>query len=301
MNPKTLQVFLMDGAPTGRLKCSLDNWTGLVYVVPRTSLGATTHPAAFETTGVYALLGQEADSGDDAVYIGQAVGRANGNGMLGRIREHVANGHHDFWNRAVLFSTLGDTFGPTEVTYLENHFHQLAQDASRYRVDNSQTPSRGNVTEEKEAELREYAAKARLVLSALGHRVFEPVDDIRIVETSPDRENALFTLTLRDALATGRPTSDGFVVLQGSSINTGLWPSAPAAVKANRERFKDQVDGNRRLTEDLLFTSSSAAAGFIAGGSMSGPAQWLAPYGRTLGEYEASAQGSVSESDLADL
>ena len=45
-HPKTLQVFLMDGAPTGRLKCTLDNWTGLVYVVPRTSLNADGHPEA---------------------------------------------------------------------------------------------------------------------------------------------------------------------------------------------------------------------------------------------------------------
>ena len=52
-HPKTLQVFLMDGAPTGRLKCTLDNWTGLVYVVPRTSLNADGHPEAFEGTGVY--------------------------------------------------------------------------------------------------------------------------------------------------------------------------------------------------------------------------------------------------------
>ena len=85
-HPKTLQVFLMDGAPTGRLKCTLDNWTGLVYVVPRTSLNADGHPEAFEGTGVYLLLGQDADSGDDVVYVGQAVGRANGNGMVGRIR-----------------------------------------------------------------------------------------------------------------------------------------------------------------------------------------------------------------------
>ena len=166
-HPKTLQVFLMDGAPTGRLKCTLDNWTGLVYVVPRTSLNADGHPEAFEGTGVYLLLGQDADSGDDVVYVGQAVGRANGNGMVGRIREHVRKEAHDFWNRAILLSTLGDTFGPTEVTYLEHYFHQAASTAGRFTVDNAVAPSQGNVTEEKKAELEEYADKAKILISAL--------------------------------------------------------------------------------------------------------------------------------------
>ena len=179
-HPKTLQVFLMDGAPTGRLKCTLDNWTGLVYVVPRTSLNADGHPEAFEGTGVYLLLGQDADSGDDVVYVGQAVGRANGNGMVGRIREHVRKEAHDFWNRAILLSTLGDTFGPTEVTYLEHYFHQAATTAGRFTVDNAVAPSQGNVTQEKKAELEEYADKAKILISALGHRVFESLSLIHI-------------------------------------------------------------------------------------------------------------------------
>ena len=202
-HPKTLQVFLMDGAPTGRLKCTLDNWTGLVYVVPRTSLNADGHPEAFEGTGVYLLLGQDADSGDDVVYVGQAVGRANGNGMVGRIREHVRKEAHDFWNRAILLSTLGDTFGPTEVTYLEHYFHQAATTAGRFTVDNAVAPSQGNVTQEKKAELEEYADKAKLLISALGHRVFESADGSHAAaaagratqapEAAPKR--TLFTMT----------------------------------------------------------------------------------------------------------
>lgn len=31
---KTIQLFLMDGDATGRIKASLTNWTGLVYSLP---------------------------------------------------------------------------------------------------------------------------------------------------------------------------------------------------------------------------------------------------------------------------
>lgn len=304
-HPKTLQVFLMDGSPTGRLKCTLDNWTGLVYVVPRTSLNADGHPAAFESTGVYLLPGQDADSGDDVVYVGQAVGRANGNGMVGRIREHVRNGAHDFWNRAILLSTLGDTFGPTDVTYLEHYFHQAAEEAGRFRLDNSATPSQGNVTEEKEAELQEYAEKAQLVISALGHRVFEPADDRSSARPDGDStaaftaspQSLLFRMTVNGVTATGRPTPDGFVVLERSGVVEGLRDSAPGGVIASRQRHRDVIDDQHRLTADTSFSSSSAAAGFVAGGSMSGPATWKAPDGRSLGEVESAA---AEAGDLAD-
>lgn len=290
-HPKTLQVFLMDGSPTGRLKCTLDNWTGQVYVVPRTGLNVRPRPDAFESTGVYLLLGQDADTGDDAVYVGQAVGRANGNGLVGRIQEHVAAGRHDFWNRAVLLSTLGDTFGPTEVTYLEHLFHKLAKATGRYRVDNASSPSQGNVTEEKIAELHEYADKAQLVVSALGHRVFEPVDDQRKADPAPTAagEDVVYMLRVSDGAAQGRPTAEGFVVFAGSRVTEGLRDSAPAAVRTNRERHQDVLSADGVLTTDVLFSSSSAAAGFVAGGSVSGPASWKAPDGRSLGEHEAGA------------
>ena len=35
---KTLKLFLMDGEPSGRIKCSLANWTGIAYKIPRTAL-----------------------------------------------------------------------------------------------------------------------------------------------------------------------------------------------------------------------------------------------------------------------
>lgn len=306
-NPKTLQVFLMDGAPTGRLKCTLDNWTGLVYVLPRTSLNAPGQPEAFETTGVYLLLGQDPDSGEDSVYVGQAVGRANGNGMVGRIREHVRNQAHDFWNRAILLSTLGDTFGPTEVTYLEHYFYQEAVRAGRFNVDNSTTPSQGNVTDEKRAELMEYAEKAQLLISALGHRLFEHVGDGGL-PAAPRRPAAddlataemPFTMSISGVNAWGRPTADGFVLLKGSSIANGLRDSAPAGVRANREKHQDHVGVDGKLTADLAFGSSSAAAGFVAGGSMSGPASWKAPDGRSLGEVEADASLRGDSRDSAE-
>ena len=37
-NSKNFNLFLMDGEVTGRIKCTLSNWTGLAYKVPRSYL-----------------------------------------------------------------------------------------------------------------------------------------------------------------------------------------------------------------------------------------------------------------------
>ena len=35
---KSLNLYLMDGSVNGRVKCTLANWTGLAFKIPRTAL-----------------------------------------------------------------------------------------------------------------------------------------------------------------------------------------------------------------------------------------------------------------------
>ena len=68
---KTLKLFLMDGEPSGRIKCSLANWTGIAYKIPRTALDRCKDLDILKQSGVYFLFGT--DKTDNAVvYIGQA-------------------------------------------------------------------------------------------------------------------------------------------------------------------------------------------------------------------------------------
>ena len=38
MRGKTINFYLIDGEPTKRIKCTLQNWTGIVYKIPRAML-----------------------------------------------------------------------------------------------------------------------------------------------------------------------------------------------------------------------------------------------------------------------
>lgn len=83
---KTLKLFLIDGEPSGRIKCSLANWTGIAYKIPRTALDKCKNIDFLKQTGVYFLFGTD-NSDNPVVYIGQAGIRKNGKGLLLRIQE----------------------------------------------------------------------------------------------------------------------------------------------------------------------------------------------------------------------
>ena len=135
----------MDGDPNGRIKCSLTNWTGVVYKVPRIAFDRCHDMNILKQSGVYFLFGTD-ENDNAAVYIGQASSRRNGQGLLYRIQEpHYSIG---YWTEAVMVTTSNNSFGPTEISYLENRFCNMAKEANRYVVNNGNEPNPGNITEE---------------------------------------------------------------------------------------------------------------------------------------------------------
>lgn len=169
---KTLKLFLIDGEPSGRIKCSLANWTGIAYKIPRTALDKCKNIDFLKQTGVYFLFGTD-NSDNPVVYIGQAGIRKNGKGLLLRIQE--PHNSIDYWTEAIMFTTTNNSFGPTEISYLENRFCNMAIEAGRYSVKNGNDPNPGNITEETESELEEFIDYAKIVMGALGHKVFDVV------------------------------------------------------------------------------------------------------------------------------
>lgn len=284
---KNIHLFLMDGNPRGRIKCSLANWTGVAYKIPRTMLEEAKTIKYLDQTGVYFLFGNEEESNDPVVYVGQAGVRKNGHGIIYRLEEHKRNTQMDYWTEAVAFTSFNNFLGPTEISYLENQFCNMAIKANRYHVKNNIDPNPGNITEEKQSELDEFISYSKLVMGALGYKVFEPLiagkDDDE--EDKLDDEPLLYFQSAR-AEAKGRRTAEGFVVLAGSFISSKCTNSCPKHVLKLRESHKDKINSDYILTEDLLFTSPSTAAGFVGGASLSGMVNWKDENGKTLKEID---------------
>lgn len=280
----------MEGTATGRVKCTLANWTGVAYKIPRTDIDKCKEREDLKQSGVYFLFGISDDTGEKIVYIGQAGVRKNGEGILYRLQEHKRDESKGYWTEAVVFTTSNNSFGPTEISYLENRFFNLAKDAKRYNVKNNVDPTFGHVTEEKESELEEFIEYAQIVMGTFGHRVFDSLEEKSALkeekEVEFDDEPLLFLKTSK-AEAKGQRTNEGFVVYKGASIATQSTKSCPDTIHNLRKRYNDRINDGI-LMEDTLFTSPSAAAGFVTYASVNGMIMWLDKKGRTLKEIESN-------------
>ncbi len=289
---KSINLFLMDGDANGRMKCTLANWTGVAYKIPRTELDKCKERDDLKQSGVYFLFGKNEETGDSVAYIGQAGARKNGEGILNRLQEHKRNPEKDYWTEAIVFTTSNNSFGPTEISYLENRFCNLAIQAKRYVVKNGNDPTPGNITEEKESELEEFIDNAKIIMGTLGHKIFVPLitstpAPVVTAEDASDTSDELLYFNHSGVKATGKRTSDGFVVLKGSQICSKLTKSCPDSTLRNREKYASKVDENFVLIEDILFSSPSSAASYIGGASLSGNACWCNAEGTTLKNIDA--------------
>ncbi|MCD8295723.1 MAG: GIY-YIG nuclease family protein [Clostridia bacterium] len=284
---RTIKYFLMDDDVTGRIKCSLANWTGIAYKIPRTMFSQCDSIDSLNNSGIYFLFGT-CEDGTPFIYVGQAVERKNRKGMLNRILEPHSNRNNekfDDWTEAIMITTTGNILGHTDVCYLENRFCNLAKAAKRYKIINGNEPNPGNITEETKADLEEFIEYAKLVTGVLGHKVFEPV--AHTVQPASGTSENLLHMTNRGSDATGQRVSDGFVVFAGSVIAPTLTNSCPDFVQEQRRKYADKIDqATNALTSDILFSSPSAAACFVGGASLNGNSQWLNSVGKSLKDLE---------------
>lgn len=289
---KTINLFLVNGNPAGLIKCTLSKWTGIAYKIPRTELNQHKNRRYLKQSGIYFLFGISDDSYyKNLIYIGQASSRKNGGGILNRLQEHTRNEKEDYWTEAIIFTTSNNTLGPTEISYLENKFCNLAISANRYLVKNTNDPSIGNVTEEKESELEEFIYYAKLLTETLGHKVFVPLDtnnkniDSPLTEEIKKEPILHISSNSNDFYATGKRTNDGFVLFAGSRLAITPKNSCPKHIKNNRLKYKSKIKENI-LTEDILFNSPSGAAAFVTYRSTNGLTEWKTEKGQTLKDYE---------------
>lgn len=289
---KNINMFLMDGEVTGKIKCTLSNWTGVIYKTPRIQLGDLKSRDEMKQSGIYFLFGRDEDKQKDVTYIGQATTRKNGEGVLLRIQEHTRDTHADYFNDVIILTTQNNSFGPTEISYLENKFTQLAKEAGRYIVKNSNDPNPGNVTEEKESELDEIVENTLMIIGTLGYRVFVPMTK-KVSQDLTDNHSTYLYLKRKTKKsnkvieATCERTTEGFVVLEGSQVEIKDSPYLPASLKEMRQNLiASRVIQDGVLKEKQLFSSPSYAAAFLLGMQTNGRTDWKDQDGRTLKELE---------------
>lgn len=277
---KTIKIFLIDGDPNGRMSCELSNWTGKAYKIPRIKIKDCIDREDLNSTGIYLLFGK-IDEGKEQVYIGEAES------VLKRLNQQLTQ--KDFWNEAIVFVSKDENLNKAHIKYLENRLHDIAKLANRYTLENSIIPTQSAISEPDRAEMEEYIENIKMLVSTLGHKVF---DEKR--ELQPKlRQASFFINAARGANAQGEPTSEGFVVFKGSKATSTTVPSITQNFIMLREKLINDGTLVRNqdvyeFPDDFIFSSPSTAAAIVLGRNANGLTEWRQTNGKSLKEFEAN-------------
>lgn len=279
--PKTIQIFLPSGDPSGIRVAEITTRIVQVIEVPRSLLPEFLAMPESKQVAVYFLFGTSDDDDSRRVYIGQT------GDLKARLRSHNAN--KDFWERALVMISKTNSMTQTHALYLEWHCLQIARQAGRFADENGNSGSQPYTPPPMEADCHEIFDTGRTLLATLGYPIFTPVVS---TPSQDESEPLVYYCKATDTQARGVYTSEGFVVLKGSvgrsAMTDALADSTAARLRQKILHGKDvEISGEQfTLLTDRLFQTPSAAAKFITGGSKNGWITWKTADGQTLHDIE---------------
>lgn len=274
---KTIQMFIFDGNPNGRIMCELSNWNGRVYKISRNELAQFSNRPDAENTGVYFLLGKD-ENNMDTIYVGEAEK------MLTKLKQHLKD--QLYWSDCIVVVSKDNLLNKAHVKFLENKFYGLAKTAGRSVVINSTVPTCSSISEYDEAMLLEFISNAKLLVNTLGYKIFDTIED-----SSVKKQNSqilFYIQAARGANAKGVIVADGFAVLKDSAIATTTVPSMSDSLNRLRNELieKGIIDSSFHFSKDHIFTSPSLAAAVVMGRNANGRTEWKTTDHKSIKDIE---------------
>ena len=276
MQAATIKIFLVHGSPSGLRTAELSNWSGKAIAAPRTEISDLLKREELANPGFYLLTGVDPDSGDRAIYIGEAENVAN------RLKGHATK---DFWNAATVFVSKDENLTKAHIRYLEGILIERANNNGAAIVINSAS-SGARLPESDAAEMDVFLEKCLQLLPVLGISDFnEKVD-----QASESKD--LLYCKIKGLTATGKRTANGFIVFAGSQAVLEHRPSAKR-MRDKREQLIEkglllENDGHLVFVKDIEFGSPSTAGSVVRGGNTNGLTNWKNSHGIQLKEIEAT-------------
>ena len=277
---KTIELYLVNGNADSLIIAELSNWNGKAIKIPRKEV-ASCNRDDITQAGIYFLFCKE-DDGVDSVYIGEAENVKER--LMQHLRDSQSEKEEYYWNTAVIF--IGRDLNKALIRYLENRFVEIAKISNRYLILTKNTYRNTVLKESQKAVMEEFIDNVKILINALGYKVLESFAQADSLISKSD-DNILI-LSTGSAKASGKVTTEGFVVFKGASINE---KTSKKSLHQGMQRLRQKIIDSDKVknyitTEDILFSSPSAAADFILGYSVSGPLTWKTKDGHTLKDIE---------------
>ena len=293
VNGRSVRLYLVDGSPTGIVTAEIMNWTGHVLVTPRSRLAEALLRTEAVRTGVYFLVGDDPEqSTKSRVYIGE------GDSVVDRLKSHAKDAQKDFWTRACLVTSKDMNLTKAHVRYLESRFVELTKAADRANVANGNEPARKNLPESDIADMEFFISQVQVVLPVVGFDFLRPKVSAKIINPVEPSTSAHEGLQL--VLTSGKygyearaVELDGEItVLAGSrgtteSFVTNIYSSLRQQLMSDGRLIQTLDPNFVEFSEDVTFTSPSAAAAVIRNRNTNGRTSWrIASTGQTLKEWQ---------------
>ncbi|MEH6695015.1 MAG: GIY-YIG nuclease family protein [Hyphomonas sp.] len=276
---RTIQLFLVDGKPSGLRKATIHGWTGLIFVSGDSTFGALTARDEVDRTGIYILSGPDPDKAAvTRAYIG------SGNSVAERIRQSALK--RDFWETAITITTSDDDLSKGHAEYLEARLIEMAGAARRVTLDNGTSPdtTRRRLPEADVANMEQFLANLKIILPVIGLDMLKPqpraVSDTTTPVDQRTRGEVRFEIRHRSGVQAEAVEEEGeFVVLEGSEALTGTGYVQQSYGGLKQKLIEDGVltpvaEGKLRFVRAYAFSSPSAAAAVILDRNSNGRTEW---------------------------
>lgn len=276
---RTIQLFLVDGKPSGLRKASIHGWTGLTLVSGDSTFGVLTAREEVDRTGVYILTGPDPEKfGTTRVYIG------SGNSVAERIKQSAVK--REFWETAITVTTSDDDLSKGHAEYLEARLIELAIAAGRVKLDNGTTPdiSRRRLPEADVANMEQFLVNLKIILPVIGLDMLKPqpraVSDAATPVDQRTSGEVRFEIRHKSGVQAEAVEEDGeFVVLEGSEalMGTGYVQQSYGSLKQKllEDGILTSVGENKlKFVRAYAFSSPSAAAAIVLDRNSNGRTEW---------------------------
>lgn len=202
-----------------------------------------------------------------------------------RLKQHKTK---EFWVSAIAFTSKDENLTKAHVRYLESRLLTEAAAIKRFTLDQNQAGG-SKLPESDREDMEVFLDRIRQLLPVLGSDILTP-----IAETSAkSHPGGVLSCRIKGLEARGQRTANGFVVFQGSAAVMDERPSAesPPYISGQRKQLIAggtliAKDGHLEFAKDTEFSSPSAAAAVIRGGSANGLTAWRTQDGTTLKQLD---------------
>jgi hypothetical protein len=275
---RTIQLFLVDGAPGGLIIASIHGWTGSVLVGTQSTFARLVARPEVDRTGIYILHGPDpSDALKMRAYIGEA------DSVKDRIRQSADS--RVFWETAVVITTSDEALTKGHVRYLEARLIEMTRDAGRVYLDNGNEPApeRRRLPEEDRANMETFLANIRIILPIVGLDLLKPRPKAAVTpEASLKADEPKFEIRHKSGITATAVEEDGeFVVLEGSRALKDAGYQTNTYAELKRELIEQKIlvtNGNGASAYEFkasyAFKSPSAAAAVVLDRNANGRTAW---------------------------